>query len=142
MANVKSEANFSVQLQVGGQIYDFTKFTGGERNRERTKYPRGDRNSHGSIQGMTAIEDITISAPYDPEVHDALDKLLTDDCRAQIEVSVTPIKLCSNEIEPDGQSRIYSDLGVNQSKLPEVDRGGSNPAEYELTFVVGDMRFA
>lgn len=137
-----SESEFSVAL--GGDLgqYFFTKFSGGERGRDSSKYPLADRNQMTSIVGMRSYGDITLEVEYVPEVHDELDAKLSRWCGENILVQVTPLRRCNINLEQRGRIRIYTGCKPKSEKPPDVDRSGNRPSTYRIDFTVQDMEYA
>lgn len=133
---VKNESQFSVLLGGPYNQADFTEFSGGSITRDIERYPRGLVDEMGVTPGIKQYEDITLRAPYDPEVHDAMIEKFTNYCGEAIDVVVTPMKVCP-EKKPDGRSRIYTGCVPNSCSPPGVNRGpGSKTAMFELKFAV------
>lgn len=137
-----SEAEFSVVL--GGDFgqHFFTKFSGGARSRDSTKYPLADRNQMGSIVGIRAYEDISLEVEYVPEIHDDLDDKLSRWCGETLLVQVTPLQRCSITLEQRGRIRTYTGCKPKSETLPDVNRGGNGPSVYRVEFTVQDMEMA
>jgi hypothetical protein len=137
-----SESEFSIVL--GGDFgqYFFTKFSGGDRSRDSTKYPLADRNQMGSIVGMRSYGDISLEVEYIPEVHDELDAKLSRWCGENLLVQITPLKRCSITLEQRGRIRTYTGCKPKSERLPEADRSGNRPSTYRIEFTVQDMETA
>lgn len=134
-----SEAEFSIVL--GGDFgqFFFTKFSGGDRARDSTKYPLADRNQMGSIVGLRSYGDIKLEVEYIPEIHDDLDAKLSRWCGEKLIVQVTPLKRCSINLEQRGKVRTYTGCKPKTESLPPVDRSGGRPSIYTIEFTVQDM---
>lgn len=132
---VKNESQFTVLLGGPYNQLDFTQFSGGGIKRDVERYPRGLTDEMGATVGITQYEDITLRAPYDPEIHDPVIEKFTRYCGEAIDVVVTPIRICP-ERAPDGRSRIYTGCIPTGCNPPEVNRGGSGTAMFTLTFAV------
>jgi hypothetical protein len=134
-----SEAEFSVQL--GGDFgqYFFTKFSGGDRSRDSTKYPLADRNQMGSLVGLRSYGDIKLETEYIPEIHDELDDKLSRWCGENLIVQITPLQRCSINLEQRGRIRTYTGCKPKSEAFGAVDRGGGRPSVFSIEFTVQDM---
>lgn len=132
---VLTEAQFRVTLVIDGQAaqYYFTTKSGGEWSKESQKYPLGDRSEMKSIQGIPQVSDLTLGAPFDPEVHDDLSVALQKRCTELIQIVVESIRICPTE-EVVGKRYTYQDCDPVGFTPPQVNRGGSAPATWEATF--------
>ncbi len=136
---VKNESQFMVLL--GGPLnqLDVTEASGGEVNRDVTRYPKGLSDEMGVTVGIVQYTDLTLRVPYDPAIHDNVIKTLMTLCQEVIDITITPIRVCP-ERQPDGQTRTYTGCVPTSIKPPNVNRGGNNTAMFEMTFAVQGMR--
>ena len=138
---VKNESQFTVLLGGPYNQADFTEFSGGEIKRDVERYPRGLVDEMGATPGIKQFTDITLRAPYDPDIHDPMIQLFTDYCGEPIDVVVTPIKICP-ERQVDGKSRVYTNCVPVGCNPPPVNRGGGKTAMFELQFAVQGFKLS
>jgi hypothetical protein len=85
------------------------------------------------------LSDLTLKAPYDPDIHDAVYDKYKKYCGEAIDISVTPVKICP-ERSPDGKTETYSGCVPVKCKRPSVNRGGKATGMFEISFAVSSSK--
>jgi hypothetical protein len=140
----KSQAEFLVYLTSTrlGQLA-FTEMTGGEQNRSIEEYPDAERDESGYTMGTAKYTPITLSTPYDPDIHDAFLSNLNGFCIGEgddIQVLAQPIKICPEQTT-DGMARVYSGCLPSNTKYPDIKRGTSGTATFSVTVNPQRMKY-
>jgi hypothetical protein len=135
---VKNESQFIVLMNWDTQV-DFTEFSGGESSRPVERYPLGLEDKTGFTVGIEEISDISLKAPYDPEIHDPLYDKYKTYCGEPIDITVTPVRICP-ERTPDGKTETFTGCVPVKCKRPSVNRGGKATGMFELSFAVSESK--
>lgn len=136
---VKNESQFVVLISSWYKQLDFTEFSGGESSRPVERYPLGLEDKTGFTVGIEEISDITLKAPYDPDIHDELYAKYKTYCGEPIDITVTPIKICPQRT-PDGKTESFTGCVPIKCKRPNVNRGGKATGMFEITFAVSNSK--
>jgi hypothetical protein len=137
-----TKSNGQGTILVGGvfEQMDFTEFSGGELSRDAEDYPKGLTDEKGYVAGILKYGDITVRAPYDPQVHNGVTRKFLNYCGEPIDIVVQFYSVCP-ERQPDGEPQTYLNcMPIYCKPCPDVNRGEGGVARYEMRFKVGGYR--
>jgi hypothetical protein len=118
----------------------WAKRTGGEKSGEASDVFDGGATEPDILAGRATIGELKVSRPFDPLRDQQLIKQLTKKVmtwRTTITQTPTAADLSTLAgVEPT----VWSNALLVGLRVPEVDAGGSDAADYEMTFRVGSMQ--
>jgi hypothetical protein len=114
----------------------FTKFSGINDNSDSSTYANGTGNRIYHVVGPRTAENVTLTAPYDPNVFIPLEKFwLKYNCEP-ITITVTP-RSCNGEAGAAGGGQyVCYECQFMSIKTAEVDRSSADVQEIEVEFTV------
>lgn len=119
----------------------FTNFSGIRDTAGTSQYADGIRARIFNIRGPRTLSEVTVSTPFDPEVHaDIVDFWKAYGCEF-ITLTVTPVS-CAEDPQPIGLRTItIPDAQITSLNFGAADRTSSNVSTLELTFVMDTFTY-
>lgn len=119
-------------------IATFTKFSGIKDSSDSSEYPNGTGNRIFKVSGPRKVDNITLTAPYDPTIFKQLELYWLNYNCTDITVTVTPKDCTGNGSAPAGGE--YTCYGCRFISLntADVDRESGNVQEIEIELTVNE----
>jgi hypothetical protein len=134
LTNSQWKVSFSI---AGGDFY-FTTFSGIKDNAQTSTYADGVSSIIYNLRGPRQLQSMTVSTPFDPDVHSPLISWWKEyDCQP-ITIQVQPVDCNSQSI---GSAITILDAQVTQINFANVDRSSSNVSMLELGFVANEFTY-
>lgn len=135
-----TQSHWLVQSPAFQSVY-FTEFSGIKEKTETATVPDGMKRRTYKIRGMTSLDSMTLSTPYDPTKHDAViatyQRLRDSD--EIINVSVTPVD-SNSDPKPIGKSFSLMGVQVTGIEIATVNRGSTDVAMLVLSFEADEFK--
>jgi hypothetical protein len=114
----------------------FTKFSGVKDNAEESKYANGTGNRLYHVIGPRTVDDVTLTAPYDPTVFKELEQFWIDYNCQPVTVTVTPRDCQGTGSAATGGQYILYECQFRSVTTADVDRESGNVQTIECMFTV------
>lgn len=138
MLNIRpiTQSQFLVFTSLTPDLY-FTTFTGVRDTSATSQYAHATQQRIYNLRGPKTLAEMTLSTPFDPEIHAALVDIWngTDNCQ-YFTTTVTPVT-CGENPQPIGRELIVFNCQWSSINFGAVDRSSGNPSTLEAT-IVGD----
>lgn len=125
-------------INIEGTPTIWTTFSGISDDRETATYANGTGNRINKVLGPSTTEDVTCSAPYDPEVALEIEQLYRNYSCEYITITVQPTT-CDGDTAR-GRPYILEGCLLKSLNVAEVDRESGSVSTIELGFTVNDWR--
>lgn len=152
-----SKSAFLVRFDKLGQFY-FTEKSGGSISAESSQVPNGSGNKIFQIVGPSKVENVTLKAPYDPNLMGLLEPIILKFSCEGGEIIITPVD-CQGTIgsqpsgyqasiaglpdglipTPVGEPYRYLNARIIKYMPPDVDRKSADVAMFEIELVADEM---
>lgn len=132
-----TKAQFIVFVN-GIEMY-FTNFSGINDSAESGSYANGLGNRIFKVSGPRTLDDITLSAPYDPDEAEKVEELWLDYNCEYLTVTVQPVT-CGNSFDNIGSPYILEGCLLQSYKAAEVDRESGDVGTIEITLTANSWR--
>ena len=138
MINIRpiTQSQFLVKTSLIDDLY-FTSFSGIRDTSATSQYAHGTQQRIYNLRGPKTLAEMTLSAPFDPQVHAALLDIWnsTDNCK-YFTTTITPVT-CGENPEKIGREIVVYQSQLSSINFGQVDRTSGNPSTIEVT-IVGD----
>lgn len=121
----------------GINIY-WTRFSGITDSAETGQYAEGTGNRIFKVVGPRSIEDVELSAPYDPEVSAGIEAFWLDYNCQPLTVTIQPVQ-CDGE-SANGAAYILEGAQLQSLTVAEADRESGDVGEITLKLTVNQWR--
>jgi hypothetical protein len=116
----------------------FTNFSGVKDSSDSSEHANGSGNRIYKLTGPRSVENVTLSAPYDPIIYKELEQYwLRYNCE-YITVTITPVDCRGDGAAPAGGSYNLYEARFISITTAEVDRESSDPQTIEVEFTVNE----
>jgi hypothetical protein len=141
MPKIKAISKANYRVTIAGRSAFFTTFSGINETRGVSKYSDGQSNRSYSLPGgMTSLEDVTLTKPFDIEKdNDLVQQLsyLKNTDADNLNITITPVK---SDVNGSTIGTVYTlyNCKITRLKFGELDRNSSDPSMLELSFSYDD----
>jgi hypothetical protein len=134
--NPITKASFLMTVE-GINLY-WTTFSGVNDSAETGQYAQGTGNRIFKVVGPRSIEDVELTAPYDPEVAQEIEQFWLDYNCAPLTVTIQPVQ-CDGESSA-GAAYILEGAQLQALTVAEADRESGDVATITLKLTVNSWR--
>jgi hypothetical protein len=143
MSNLKALSSKQARIQISAlQGIFWTALKGGKSSREEVKYNDGAQGLELTLAGMTSVEPLTLTKPYDPVNDAALQNFLTAQ-RANatpFNISITPVNSdVAGSAMAGARPITYNNCTLLGYTPPQFDRDGTGLAKCEIVVAVNSL---
>lgn len=110
----------------------FTKFSGIKDSADKAEYANGSGNRKYHVVGPRTLDNITLTAPYDPNLYKQLELYWLQYNCEYITVTVTPRDCNGTGNAPTGGQYICYECRLVSLNTADVDRESANVQEIEI----------
>ena len=118
----------------------WTTFSGIVDTAESGQYANGTGNRIYKVVGPRAIDDVTLSAPYDPAFAHTIEQIWSDYNCEFITITIQPTT-CNGD-DPNNTPYILYGCQLQQLTVAEMDRESGDVGTIELVFTVNDWNYS
>jgi hypothetical protein len=122
-------------VRCNGFRFEFTQFSGINDTASSSEYASGTGNRIRKVVGPRTIDDVTLTAPYDPEFATEAEIFWLEYECEPLTITIQPTT-CGNNPVDLGDPYVLYGCRLQSLKTGEVDRESSDVQKIELTFTV------
>lgn len=127
-------------VTISGMETIWTKFSGISDKAETGQYANGTGNRIYKVVGPRTIDDVTVTAPYDPALAHTIEQIWSDYNCGFLTITVQPTA-CDGDTA-NNTAYVLNGCQLEQLTVAEVDRESGDVGTIELVFTVNSWNYA